>query len=84
MNHSFVRKTGRLADEYVSQYSFLRKLAEEKGVQYAKEASSHKSDRYIWCYMKPIKPEYGDDNEQADFGGPYFRPYSYSGHRDLL
>jgi hypothetical protein len=31
----------------------LRKLAEEKGVQYAKEASGHKSDRYIWRYVKP-------------------------------
>jgi predicted solute-binding protein len=50
MGHSFVLKTGRLADE--CQYSFLRKLAEEKGVQYAKETSSHKSDRYIWRYVK--------------------------------
>jgi hypothetical protein len=33
--------------------SALRKLAEEKGVQYTKEASGHKSDRYIWRYVKP-------------------------------
>jgi hypothetical protein len=31
----------------------LRKLAEEKGVQDAKEASGHKSDRSIWRYVKP-------------------------------
>jgi hypothetical protein len=30
----------------------LRKLAEEKGVPYAKEASGRKSDRYIWRYVK--------------------------------
>jgi hypothetical protein len=31
----------------------LRKLAEEKGVHSAREASSHQSDRYIWRYVKP-------------------------------
>jgi hypothetical protein len=31
----------------------LRNLAEEKGVQCAKEASGYKSDRYIWRYVKP-------------------------------
>jgi integrase/recombinase XerD len=38
---------------HVLRHTFLRKLAEEKGVQYAKEASGHKSDRYIWRYVKP-------------------------------
>jgi integrase/recombinase XerD len=38
---------------HVLRHTFLRKLAEEKGVQYAKEASSHKSNRYIWRYVKP-------------------------------
>jgi hypothetical protein len=28
-------------------------LAEERGVQYAKWASGHKSDRNIWRYVKP-------------------------------
>jgi integrase/recombinase XerD len=40
---------------HVLRHTFLRKLAEEKGVQYAKEASGHKSDRYIWRYVKPIQ-----------------------------
>ena len=35
------------------RHTFLRKLAEEKGVHYAKEASGHRSDRYIWRYVKP-------------------------------
>jgi integrase/recombinase XerD len=38
---------------HILRHTFLRKLAEEKGVQYAKEASGHKSDRYIWRYVKP-------------------------------
>ena len=38
---------------HVLRHTFLRKLAEEKGLQYAKEASGHKSDRYIWRYVKP-------------------------------
>jgi integrase/recombinase XerC len=38
---------------HILRHMFLRKLVEEKGVQYAKEASDHKSDRYIWRYVKP-------------------------------
>jgi hypothetical protein len=34
-------------------HTFLRKLAETKGVHYAREASGHQSDRYIWRYVKP-------------------------------
>lgn len=40
---------------HVLRHTFLRKLAEEKGVQYAKEASGHRSDRYIWRYVRPDK-----------------------------
>lgn len=38
---------------HILRHTFLRKLAEEKGVHYAKEASGHRSDRYIWRYVKP-------------------------------
>ena len=41
------------ASPHILRHTFLRKLAEEKGVQYAKEASGHKSDRYIGRYVKP-------------------------------
>jgi len=41
------------ASPRVLRHTFLRKLAEEKGVHYAKEASGHRSDRYIWRYVKP-------------------------------
>jgi integrase/recombinase XerD len=38
---------------HVLRHTFLRKLAEEKGVHYAREASGYHSDRYIWRYVKP-------------------------------
>jgi integrase/recombinase XerD len=51
---------GRVSDEehidvspHVLRHTFLRKLAEAKGVHYAREASGHQSDRYIWRYVKP-------------------------------
>jgi hypothetical protein len=34
-------------------HTFLRMLAKTKGVHYAREASGHQSDRYIWRYAKP-------------------------------
>ncbi|MGD0074057.1 MAG: hypothetical protein ABSD31_06905 [Candidatus Binataceae bacterium] len=37
---------------HVLWHTFLRKLAEEKGARYAKEASGHRGDRYIWRYVK--------------------------------
>ena len=45
---------------HVLRHTFLRKLAEEKGVQYAKEASGHRSDRYIWRYVKPDRQSLAD------------------------
>ncbi len=38
---------------HVLRHTFLRKLAEEKAVYYASEASGHQSNRYIWRYAKP-------------------------------
>jgi integrase/recombinase XerD len=38
---------------HVLRHTFLRKLAETKGVHYAREASGYQSDRYIWRYVKP-------------------------------
>lgn len=35
------------------RHTFLRRLAEKKGVHYAREASGHQTDRYIWRYVKP-------------------------------
>jgi integrase len=38
---------------HVLRHTLLDGLAEGKGVQYAKEQCGHRSDRYIWLYMKP-------------------------------
>jgi integrase/recombinase XerD len=38
---------------HVLRHTFLRKLAETKGVHYAREAFGHQSNRYIWRYVKP-------------------------------
>jgi hypothetical protein len=35
------------------RHTLLRKVANEKGVHYAMELSAHRSDRYIWRYVKP-------------------------------
>ena len=51
---------------HVLRHTFLRKLAEEKGVQYAKEASGHRSDRYIWRYVKPDKQSLADAIDELD------------------
>ena len=45
---------------HVLRHTFLRKVAETKGVQYAKEASGHQSDRYIWRYVKPDQQTLAD------------------------
>lgn len=51
---------------HVLRHTFLRKLAEEKGVQYAKEASGHRSDRYIWRYVKPDRQSLADAIDEME------------------
>jgi integrase/recombinase XerD len=64
---------GRLADEeqievspHVLRHTFLRKLAETKGVHYAREASGHQSDRYIWRYVKPDQQTLAEAIDELD------------------
>jgi integrase/recombinase XerD len=63
----------RLSDEEkidvsprVLRHTFLRKLAETKGVHYAREASGHQSDRYIWHYVKPDQQTLADAIDGLD------------------
>jgi len=44
----------------------LRKLAETKGVHYAREASGHQSDRYIWRYVKPDQQTLADAIDELE------------------
>jgi integrase/recombinase XerD len=38
---------------HMLRHTLLRKVANEKGVHYAMELSGHRSDRYIWRYVRP-------------------------------
>jgi len=51
---------------HILRHTFLRKLAEAKGGQYAREASSHQSDRYIWRYVKPDRQTLADAIDALD------------------
>jgi integrase/recombinase XerD len=51
---------------HVLRHTFLRKLAETKGVQYAREASGHQSDRYIWRYVKPDRLTLADAIDELE------------------
>jgi integrase/recombinase XerD len=51
---------------HILRHTFLRKLAEEKGMQYAKETSGHKSDRYIWRYVKPNQESLAEAVDKLD------------------
>jgi integrase/recombinase XerD len=64
---------GRLAEAekievspHVLRHTFLRKLAETKGVHYAREASGHQSDRYIWRYVKPDQQTLADAIDELE------------------
>ena len=50
----------------VLRHTFLRKLAETKGVHYAREASGHQSDRYIWRYVKPDQQTLADAIDELE------------------
>jgi integrase/recombinase XerD len=51
---------------HVLRHTFLRKLAETNGVQYAREASGHQSDRYIWRYVKPDRQTLADAIDELE------------------
>src|SRR2546426_2842749 len=64
---------GRVSDEekidvspHVLRHTFLRKLTETKGVHYAREASGHQSDRYIWRYVKPDQQTLADAIDELE------------------
>jgi integrase/recombinase XerD len=51
---------------HVLRHTLLRRLAEEKGVHYAKETSGHRSDRYIWRHVEPDKQSLADAIDGLD------------------
>ncbi|HSX82681.1 MAG TPA: hypothetical protein VLQ80_29490 [Candidatus Saccharimonadia bacterium] len=51
---------------HVLRHTFLRKLAETKGVHYARKASGHQSDRYIWRSVKPDQQTWADAIDELE------------------
>src|SRR5262249_37154843 len=51
---------------HVLRHTFLRQLAETKGVHYAREASGHQSDRYIWRYVTPDQQMLADAIDELE------------------
>ena len=73
VRHIAAQANGRLLEEeqidvspHVLRHTFLRKLAETKGVHYAREASGHQSDRYIWRYVKPDQQTLADAIDELE------------------
>src|SRR5215510_1163557 len=51
---------------HVLRHTLLRKVANEKGVHYAMELSGHRSDHYIWRYVKPDAQSLADALDDLD------------------
>ena len=51
---------------HVLRHTLLRKVANEKGVHYAMELSGHRSDRYIWRYVRPDEQSLAEAIDDLD------------------
>jgi len=51
---------------HVLRHTRLRRAAEEKGLQYARKLSGHKSDKYIWRYIQPAQDDFESSMDQLD------------------
>jgi integrase/recombinase XerD len=51
---------------HVPRHTLLRKVANEKGVHYAMELSGHRSDRYIWRYVRPDAQSLAEAIDELD------------------
>ena len=51
---------------HMLRHTFLRQLAETKGVHEAREASGHPSDRSIWRSVKPDQQTLADAMDELE------------------
>jgi integrase/recombinase XerD len=51
---------------HVLRHTLLRKVANEKGAHYAMELSGHRSDRYIWRYVRPDAQSLAEAIDELD------------------
>jgi hypothetical protein len=54
------------ASPHILRQTPPRKVANEMGVHYAMELSGHRSDRYIWRYVKPDAQSLADAIDELD------------------
>lgn len=54
------------ASSHILRHTLLRKVANEKGVHYAMELSGHRSDRYIWRYVRPDAQSLADAIDELE------------------
>jgi integrase/recombinase XerD len=55
-----------IVSPHVLRHTLLRKVANEKGVHYAMELSGHRSDRYIWRYVRPDAQSLADAIDELE------------------
>jgi integrase/recombinase XerD len=51
---------------HVLRHTFLREARRDQGVHYAREASGHQTDRYIWRYVKPDQQTLADAIDELE------------------
>lgn len=51
---------------HVLRHTRLRRAAEEKGIQFARKLSGHKSDKYIWRYIQPADTDFEEAMDRLD------------------
>jgi integrase/recombinase XerD len=51
---------------HVLRHTRLRRAAEEKGIQFARKLSGHKSDKYIWRYIQPAEGDFEEAMDKLD------------------
>jgi integrase/recombinase XerD len=65
-NAHLAREQHLKVSPHVLRHTLLRKVANEKGVHYAMALSGHRSDRYIWRYVRPDEQSLADAMDDLD------------------
>ncbi|MEM6704234.1 MAG: tyrosine-type recombinase/integrase [Acidobacteriota bacterium] len=61
-NSRFSPEEHMTVSPHTLRHTLLRKLAETRGVHYAKKQSGHRSDKYIWRYVTPTDDELTEED----------------------
>ena len=61
-NSRFPKEEHLTVSPHTLRHTLLRKLAEERGLHYAKKQSGHKSDKYLYRYVTPTDDEMAEED----------------------